>query len=110
MSLPTLEQKPGLGERLVKAVVLGIHFVRTRREETERILKDLSTRLGGPYEYERVAGMPRKPYPGLEAILNVYELACMKSRQAKQVNPLALWDLHYLRKVDGSGFIDRLYR
>ena len=25
------------------------------------------------------------------------------------MSPLALWDLHYLRELDDSGFIDQLY-
>ena len=34
-TLTTLQNKPGLAERLVKAQVMGIHFARTRRGETE---------------------------------------------------------------------------
>ena len=33
----------------------------------------------------------------------------MKAREAEQVSPLKLWDVHYLRELDDSGFIDRLY-
>jgi hypothetical protein len=28
---------------------------------------------------------------------------------ARKVNPLSLWDMHIVRKIDDSGFIDRLY-
>jgi len=28
---------------------------------------------------------------------------------AKEISPLAMWDLHFLRQLDNSGFIDRLY-
>lgn len=38
-SIDTLKRKDRLGERFVKAVVLGIHYARTRREEAERILE-----------------------------------------------------------------------
>ena len=29
---------------------------------------------------------------------------------AAKVNPMELWDLHALRRIDDSGFIDRLYK
>ncbi len=42
--------------------------------------------------------------------INAYELGCMKSPEAREVSPMALWDIHYLRELDQSGFIDRLYQ
>jgi hypothetical protein len=109
-SLTTLQKKDGLGERLVKAQVLGIHYARTNREKTERILADLNKRTDSSYKYDSLARMPIKPYPDPQAIINAYELGCMKSPKAKELSPLALWDLHYLRMLDHSGFIDRLYK
>ena len=53
--------------------------------------------------------MARKPYPPLPAVANAYELACLQYPVARQVSPLALWDLHYLRALDESGYIDGLY-
>ena len=77
---------------------------------TEKILAKLNQRTGEDFKYERLAGMPRKPYPDPQAIINAYELGCIKSPEAKQLSPLALWDLHYLRELDNSGFIDKLYK
>ena len=58
----------------------------------------------------RVARMPQKPYPTLEGIANAYELACIQTPSTRgQASPLALWDLHDLRELDASGFIDALY-
>lgn len=107
-----LRQRDRLGERLVKAMVLGIHFARSRREETERILEHLRKREpeARSVSYTSVAKLLPKPYPEPGAIANAYELCCMKTSEAKQVSPLALWDVHYLRELDDSGFIDRLYR
>jgi ABC-type nitrate/sulfonate/bicarbonate transport system substrate-binding protein len=109
-SIKILQEKPGLGERLVKAMVLGIHFARTRKAETEKIIEKLSQRTGEDFSAQRLARMPAKPYPDPQAIINAYELGCMKSPEAKKLSPLALWDLHYLRELDDSGFIDRLYK
>ncbi|MGH7771896.1 MAG: ABC transporter substrate-binding protein [Candidatus Binatia bacterium] len=110
-TLRALKGKDRLGERLVKAMILGIHFARTRREETERILENLRRREpeARSVSTNSVAKLLSKPYPDLRAIANAYELCCMKDDQAKEVSPLALWDVHYLRELDESGFIDRLY-
>jgi ABC-type nitrate/sulfonate/bicarbonate transport system substrate-binding protein len=111
-TLKALNRKDHLGERLVKAMVLGIHFARTRREETERILENLKKRVpeARSVSYNSVAKLLSKPYPDLRAVANAYELCCMKTPEAKEISPLALWDIHYLRELDDSGFIDRLYQ
>ncbi|HEX6511128.1 MAG TPA: ABC transporter substrate-binding protein [Chloroflexota bacterium] len=107
----TLRTRPGLAERLVKAEVLGIHFAHAHPEETDRILARLTEREGAsrPYRRERILRMPRKPYPELEAVANAYKLACIQRPETRDISPLALWDLHYLRELDDSGFIDALY-
>jgi hypothetical protein len=108
--LTTLDSKDRLGERLVKALVLGIHFARTRREETERMLEGLRQRIPAARpNYASVAKLLPKPYPDIDGINNAYKLCWMKDPVAKEKSPLALWDLHYLRMLDHSGFIDRLY-
>jgi ABC-type nitrate/sulfonate/bicarbonate transport system substrate-binding protein len=111
-TIRALRQRERLGERLVKAMVLGIHFARTRREETERILDGLRKREpeARSVSYNSIAKLLPKPYPELRAIANAYQLCCMKDSRAKEISPLALWDLHYLRELDDSGLIDRLYR
>jgi ABC-type nitrate/sulfonate/bicarbonate transport system substrate-binding protein len=105
-----LRRKDRLGERMVKAVVMGIHFARRHREETERILEGLRKREpeASSARYESLARMPIRPYPALEAVANAYELCLMKIPEAKAFSPLALWDTHYLRDLDDSGFIDGL--
>lgn len=108
-SYTVLHKKKDLGERLVKAMVLGIHFTKTKREKTERILEKLSKRTGDSYNYKSLERIPRKPYPDPQAIINAYDLGCMKSPAARELSPLALWDLHYLRELDNSGFINKLY-
>jgi ABC-type nitrate/sulfonate/bicarbonate transport system substrate-binding protein len=106
-----LKRKDRLGERLVKALVLGIHFARTRREDTERILDGLRRRVAEAARASTngVARLEPKPYPDYRGIANAYTLCCMRDPKAKELSPLALWDLHYLRELDDAGFIDELY-
>jgi ABC-type nitrate/sulfonate/bicarbonate transport system substrate-binding protein len=111
-TLTTLEKKEGLAERLVKAQVMGIHFARTRRGETEEILAGLRQRVPEckSVNYRGVSKLLPKPYPDHEAVANAYKLCCLKSPETEEQSPMALWDLHYLRQLDNSGFIDNLYK
>jgi ABC-type nitrate/sulfonate/bicarbonate transport system substrate-binding protein len=111
-TLTTLKKKAGLAERLVKAQVMGIHFTRTRRGETEDILEGLRRRLpeAKNVSYRSVGKLLPKPYPDHEAVANAYKLCCLKTPETEEMSPMALWDLHYLRELDNSGFIDELYR
>ena len=109
-TIANLQRKDRLAERLVQALVLGIHYARTNPQETEAILAQLRSRVPeSNATYNSVAKLSPKPYPDHRAILNAYELCCMKDPKAKELSPLALWDLHYLRELDDSGFVDRLY-
>ena len=45
----------------------------------------------------------------MQAIANVYEEAVRQDKDAKKVNPMELWDLHHLRRLDDRGFVDKLY-
>ena len=53
--------------------------------------------------------LSKKPYPLASAIQNVYDLDVGKDPAMKNIGPMEPWDLHYLRAIDDSGFIDRLY-
>jgi ABC-type nitrate/sulfonate/bicarbonate transport system substrate-binding protein len=110
-TLTTLQTKEGLAERLVKAQVMGIHFARTRRGETEEILAGLRQRVpeAKSASYRSVAKLLPKPYPDHEGVANAYKLCCLKNPETEEMSPMALWDLHYLRELDNSGFIDALY-
>ena len=53
-----------------------------------------------------------QPSPQLAQHARVRERVRLAKRQHPEVegtNPLALWDMHYLRQIDDSGFIDKRY-
>jgi ABC-type nitrate/sulfonate/bicarbonate transport system substrate-binding protein len=111
-TVTALNKYDRFGERLVLAQVLGIHYARTHREETEKLLEGLKQREpeARNVSYNSVAKLLAKPYPEHQAVANAYRLCCMKAPETKELSPLALWDLHFLRQLDNSGFIDRLYQ
>jgi len=109
-SYEALNKKEGLAERLVRAMVETIHYTRMHPEEVQRFLDVKDTRpytqQGGRIDTILRASM--KPYPSAEGILNAWELSRMRYEDAQAANPFALWDMHYLRDLDLSGFIDEL--
>lgn len=110
------ERHSALVERFLKGVVEGIHFFKTQKEKSMAILEK---KLNGetPWDREMVEylysdlapHLEKKPYPTVTAIQNVFELATHRDPEANEVNPLSLWNMHYLRQLDDSGFIDGLY-
>ncbi len=56
-----------------------------------------------------VNGLKIPPYPTTEAIMNTYAIATMEYPAARGLNPLALWDLHWVKELDDEGFIAELF-
>jgi NitT/TauT family transport system substrate-binding protein len=103
--------------RLIRGFVDTIHFFLTRKEETMKILKNhLPAALGIKTDEELAAlygewaeSLERKPYPSRDAMANVFQLALRRNPEVEGYNPVAMWDTHYLRELDDSGYIDKLY-
>jgi ABC-type nitrate/sulfonate/bicarbonate transport system substrate-binding protein len=103
---------------LTKGFVDAIHFFLTRRQATLEILKEHATpilKLQADEEVESLydewaQSLEHKPYPSLEAISNVFQLALRRNPEIVGFNPLALWDTHFVRELDDSGYIDKLYQ
>ncbi|HEY3115368.1 MAG TPA: hypothetical protein VGK54_01365, partial [Chloroflexota bacterium] len=55
-----------------------------------------------------VAPIKLKPYPTPAGIANSYEIGCDEWPGGKGINPMTLWDLHWLKQLDDEGFIDQL--
>src|SRR4051812_6603997 len=59
--------------------------------------------------YQGLAGiLEAKLYPKMQAIANGYEEALRQDKDAKKVNPMELWGLHHLWRLDHMGFRDEL--
>ncbi len=109
------QKQSDIVERVLKGIAEGVHFYKTQKAKTIAILEKKFSQDGWDREivehvYKELASiLEKKPYPSLAAIQNVFELAKRQDPESAKVNPLSLWDMHYLRQVDDSGFIDRLY-
>jgi hypothetical protein len=100
------------------AMIDGTHFFKTNKTDTLKIVKQHCSELlkmRGDEEWDcfyenQVESLESAPYPSLEAIQNVFALAVKGAPEIKEFNPLALWDLHYVKEIDDSGYIRRLYQ
>jgi ABC-type nitrate/sulfonate/bicarbonate transport system substrate-binding protein len=115
-SLPFVEEHPDIVERFLKGTIEGIYFFKTEPEKSIDIIQRRYTKEGAlnraqaTYIYQNLA--PRlepKLYPSMAAIANVYEEARRVDADAEKINPMELWDLHHIRRLDDSGFVDGLY-
>ena len=102
----------------MKSVIHALCLMILRRDDALKIV------AGEPMKRMKIASMAElerqfdsivkwlkpKPYPTAQAIANSYEIATIEYPGAKGLNPLTLWDLHWVRELDDEGFIDGLIR
>jgi len=106
-----IRDNPNLTRRVLRAIVRGVHFFYSRKEESLRILgKFLATdNVEALEESYRYAKFPPKPYAtesAVQATLN--HLAERDARFAPR-KPAEFIESGPLSELDRSGFIDRLY-
>lgn len=109
-------ENDGVLRRYVAAVIHAICLMKLCRDEAMEIVSREPMRL---MEIEDLRELRRrvdciaerlevKPYPTPEAIANTYEVALTEWPGARGVNPLSLWDLHWVKQLDSEGFIGNL--
>ena len=111
-----VEKHPDIVERFLKGTLEGIAYFKTHRKEAIKIIEtrykvkgDLDNEATAHLYNELAKILSPKLYPTVQAVSNVYELGKELDKDAEKVDPLSLWDFHFLRKIDDSGFIDNLY-
>jgi NitT/TauT family transport system substrate-binding protein len=112
-----LERHPDIVERFLKAVIEGVHFFKTEPQRAIEIMRRRYT-IEGPMDLKAATALyghlapalEPKLYPTMQAIANVYEEGKYHDADANRINPMQLWDLHAIRRIDDSGFVDDLYK
>jgi LysM repeat protein len=110
-----IKSHPDLIRNVVKAYVEGIHYYKTHRQESLTVLaKYLKTNdaeaLKQIYEDIGLALVPAKPYPTLKGIDAILREIGGNEPKARTAMPGQFVDLTFVRELDNSGFIDRLYK
>lgn len=112
------KNRPALLRDYVKAIIHALYWLTARPTEIFSTLSaELGKRMECPHEVELqrrfdcvVKGLKTKPFPTPQAIANTFDIATMEYPGAKGLNPMALWDLHWVKELDDEGFIDDLAR
>jgi NitT/TauT family transport system substrate-binding protein len=110
-----IKSRPDIVRNVMKAYVEGIHYYKTNRPESIAVLaKYLKTNdselLNEVYNDLGLTLTPQKPYPTLRGIdIMLRELAA-RNPKPKAARPEEFVDLTFIKELDSSGYIDRLYR
>ncbi len=112
-----VDTRPDIISNVLKATIEGVAYFKLNREATIEIIQ---RRFGEEGKLDRNVAeqvynnlapfLDPRLYPSLPAISNVYEEAVKQDKDAARIRPLSLWNLHFLREIDDSGFIDELYK
>lgn len=110
-----IKSKPDLVRDFMRAYIEGIHYAKTHRKETLEVLtKYLRTDdkevLDDTYESIILTLVPEKPYPTQKGVQIILREMGSKDPAARSARPEQFTDLSIVKELDGSGFIDRLYK
>lgn len=113
-----IRSNPQLVEHIAKAIIEGVAFIHNpanKKAVEEAIARYL--RLDKPERIEKAyldlrKELPRKPCPTLEGVASVLKLMAQHGLNPKaiQLKPEDVVDMSLCKKLDESGFIDRLYQ
>ncbi|HYT55597.1 MAG TPA: ABC transporter substrate-binding protein [Verrucomicrobiae bacterium] len=110
-----LEQHAGAIEKLAAALTEGLVFVQQPANKPialKILMKHL--RISDPSVAENgyqdhLLTLNRKPYPSLDGLRNAQRLMAQQNPKVATLKVEDLLDARFVRKLDESGFIDRLY-
>ena len=115
MATTKIYRKKDSALRIIRAMSEGLHFFKTRRDESVRIMSaylkgaDIEAMKQGWIAYaERI--FPAKPYPSTKGMELVIREVAAQNPAASKVTPERLFDSRLVERVDRRGFIDNLYR
>ena len=110
-----LHQHPEIVEKIVTALVESLAFIvaptnkATVLKTLMRHLKIHDPNVAEEGYQEHLRGLSRKPYPSLEGLRNVQRLIALHNPRVANLRVEELIEDRFIRKLDESGFIDRLY-
>jgi NitT/TauT family transport system substrate-binding protein len=110
-----IKSRPDLVRSVMRAYVEGIHYYKTQRADSLAILaKYLKTSdtevLTEVYEDIGLTLTPQKPYPTMRGIEIMLRELAARDPKSKAARPEEFVDLTFIKELDSSGYIDRLYK
>ncbi|MSP36972.1 MAG: ABC transporter substrate-binding protein [Deltaproteobacteria bacterium] len=112
-----LQRQPEIVENVLRALVEGLAFTWSAKSKSA-VLKSVMRRLritemniaeDGYQELLTRGGLEKRPHPSLEGVRNVQRLMTTSNPRVGEVKLEEIIDRSIMRKLDDSGFIDRMY-
>jgi ABC-type nitrate/sulfonate/bicarbonate transport system substrate-binding protein len=109
-----IQKNPQLMENFMKAVMEGIAFVLgpPNKAATLKLLQKrlhVSEREAEEGFVDMLIGMDKKPFPSMEGLRNIQRLMKLRNPKMAGIKLEDLVDDQILRRLDESGFIDKLF-
>jgi len=112
-----MRSNPQLVENVARAIAEGVAFTRNpanKKTVLQSLAKNLRLDKADLLEktYQKVDDLPRKPCPSLPGVASVLKLMAQHglNPKAAQLKPEDIVDMSLCKKLDESGFMDRLYQ
>jgi NitT/TauT family transport system substrate-binding protein len=108
-----IDDRPELVRRFVRAYVLGMHRYKTDRAFTMSVQQEYSGLTDAEIAEETYEitepGFPRAPYPVTSGLAIMLQTLALDDPRASNKDARDLIDDRFVRELDESGWIDRLY-
>ncbi len=109
-----VRQNPDIVRRYLRAYVEGLHRFKTDKNFSLQVIGKYSRiseadALEETYQHYAVKVMPKVPYPTEKGIQMVLDEIGTRNAKAKSLSPASFVDVAYLKELEQSGFIKKLY-
>jgi ABC-type nitrate/sulfonate/bicarbonate transport system substrate-binding protein len=113
-STKLIRENPDMVRRYMRAYSEAIHFFKTRKEDTIKIMSKYS-RLEDRKTLEEAWDwhakfIPEAPYPPVEGYQLILQDMAASNPKAGQANAKDLVDTRFVKELEDSGFIKNLYK
>jgi len=115
-SMRFVAKRPEIVGRFLKGVMEGIHFFKTQPERSIEVIRRryvsegvLDDAMAAITYHSLAEALEPKLYPTPQAIANVYVEGIRQDADAARMSAMELWDLHFIRRIDDTGFVSDLY-
>lgn len=109
-----VKEQPDLVRRYTRAYVEAIHYFKTHKEETIRIMRKYSRvedRNVLEHTWSWLAqDMPARPYPPLEGYQSVLREMALTNPKAAAMSGKEMIDTRFVKELEDSGFIESLQK
>jgi ABC-type nitrate/sulfonate/bicarbonate transport system substrate-binding protein len=111
-----LDQHAPIVERVVTALTESVAFILAPANKPvvlRSVMKNLRTNdpsLAEEAYQDQLLLLVRKPYPSLDGLRNAQRLMALQNPKIANLKLEDIVDTRFVRRLDESGFIDRLYR